>query len=171
LRYLEAAQARAAVVIEAMRDTGTTDARTAEDAAAQPALMHLSEQALPATIWFADWVAKDATDVTGKGNYATAHDTDAGRAETSRHRCSRQRRRTPRLPCGPRCHAPRWRGCCHGRRTRLRGKPARAVDAQRQLRSDFELFVYFAAVRKGITPNDTIDDSPVAIKGVASGEF
>jgi penicillin-binding protein 1A len=59
---------RAAVVIEAMRDIGAIDARTAEDAAAQPAVLHLSEEALPATTWFADWVAKDATKVIGKGN-------------------------------------------------------------------------------------------------------
>jgi membrane peptidoglycan carboxypeptidase len=41
----------------------------------------------------------------------------------------------------------------------------RAVDAQRQPGSAFKLFVYFAALRKGLTPNDTIDASPVDIKG------
>ena len=41
----------------------------------------------------------------------------------------------------------------------------RAVDANRQPGSAFKLFVYLAALRKGYTPQDTIDAGPVDIKG------
>src|SRR5260370_25573240 len=41
----------------------------------------------------------------------------------------------------------------------------RAVEANRQPGSAFKLFVYLAALRKGYTPQDTIDAGPVDIKG------
>ena len=41
----------------------------------------------------------------------------------------------------------------------------RAVDANRQPGSAFKLFVYLAALRKGYTPQDTIDAGPVDING------
>src|SRR5260370_42601876 len=41
----------------------------------------------------------------------------------------------------------------------------RAVDAIRQPGSSFKLFVYLAALRKGYSPQDTIDASPVDING------
>jgi penicillin-binding protein 1A len=41
----------------------------------------------------------------------------------------------------------------------------RAVDANRQPGSAFKLFVYLSALRKGYTPQDTIDAGPVDIKG------
>ena len=39
----------------------------------------------------------------------------------------------------------------------------RAVDAQRQPGSAFKLFVYYAALRNGYSPDDTIDASPVEV--------
>ncbi len=39
----------------------------------------------------------------------------------------------------------------------------RAADAQRQPGSTFKLFVYYAALRKGYSPEDTIDASPVEV--------
>jgi membrane peptidoglycan carboxypeptidase len=41
----------------------------------------------------------------------------------------------------------------------------RAADAQRQPGSTFKLFVYYAALRKGFSPDSTIDVSPVEING------
>jgi penicillin-binding protein 1A len=40
----------------------------------------------------------------------------------------------------------------------------RAVDAKRQPGSTFKLFVYFAALRAGYSPGDTIDAAPLKIK-------
>jgi penicillin-binding protein 1A len=47
----------------------------------------------------------------------------------------------------------------------------RAVDAQRQPGSAFKLFVYLAALRKGLSINDTIDASPIDIKGWKPNNF
>ena len=41
----------------------------------------------------------------------------------------------------------------------------RAVQAERQAGSAFKLFVYMAALRSGMTLNDTIDDAPLDIDG------
>jgi penicillin-binding protein 1A len=170
LQNLEAAQARAAVVIEAMRDNGAIDARTAEDAAARPALLHLSEQALPATTWFADWVAKDASKVIGKGNMrlrttlmpalqklAEQAVTDVLAKDGVERRAS-QAALVAMRPDGAVV-------AMVGGRDYSASQFNRAVDAQRQPGSVFKLFVYLAALRKGLTPNDTIDASPVDIKG------
>jgi penicillin-binding protein 1A len=59
---LDAARARAAVVIEAMRETGAIDAQTANAAKAHPATPHPSARALRAGSWFADWIGKEARD-------------------------------------------------------------------------------------------------------------
>lgn len=170
LQNLEAAQARAAVVIEAMRDNGAIDASTAEDAAAQPARLHLSEQALPATTWFADWVAKDATEVIGKGNMrlrttlmpplqklAEQAVADVLAKDGAERRVS-QAALVAMRPDGAVV-------AMVGGRDYAASPFNRAVDAERQPGSAFKLFVYFAALRKGLTPNDTIDASPVDIKG------
>jgi hypothetical protein len=72
----------------------------------------------------------------------------------------------PSLPCASMARLLPWWANATTR------PASRAVDAQRQPRFfAFELLVYFAALRKRLTPNDTIDASPVDIKEVASGEF
>jgi penicillin-binding protein 1A len=170
LQNLEAAQARAAVVLEAMRDNGAIDARTAENAAAQPAVLHLSEQALPATTWFADWVARDATKAIGRGNMRLrttmmpalqklAEEAVASvLAKDGAERRASQAALVAMRPDGAVV-------AMVGGRDYPSNQFNRAVDAQRQPGSAFKLFVYFAALRKGLTPNDTIDASPVDIKG------
>jgi penicillin-binding protein 1A len=170
LQNLEAAQARAAVVIEAMRDNGTIDARTAEDAAAQPALLHLSEQALPATTWFADWVAKDATEVIGKGNMRLRTTLMPALQKLAEEAVADVLAKdgTERRASQAALVAMRPDGAVVamvGGRDYAANQFNRAVDAQRQPGSAFKLFVYFAALRKGLTPNDTIDASPIDIKG------
>jgi penicillin-binding protein 1A len=170
LRNLEAAQARAAVVIEAMRDNGAIAASTAEDAVAQPALLHLSEQALPATTWFADWLAKDATELIGKRNMQlrttlmpalqklAEKAVDDVLAKDGTERRVSQAALVAMRPDGAVV-------AMVGGRDYSASQFNRAVDAQRQPGSAFKLFVYFAALRKGLTPNDTIDASPINIKG------
>ncbi len=170
LQNLGAAQARATVVIEAMRDNGAIDARTAEDAAAQPAVLHLSDQALPAATWFANWVAKDATEVIGKGNMRlrttlmpalqkVAEEAVADvLAKDGAERRASQAALVAMRPDGAVV-------AMVGGRDYAANQFNRAVDAQRQPGSAFKLFVYFAALRKGLTPNDTIDAGPFDIKG------
>jgi 1A family penicillin-binding protein len=171
LQNLEAAQARAAVVIEAMRDNGKIDARTAEGAVAQPALLHLSEQALPATTWFADWVAKDAIEVIGKRNMrlrttlmpALQKLAEQAVADVlAKDGTERRASQAALIAMRPDGAVVAMVG---GGRDYTASQFNRAVDAKRQPGSAFKLFVYFAALRKGLTPNDTIDASPIDIKG------
>ncbi len=176
LRNLEAAQARAAVVIQAMRDNGAIDARTAEDAAAQPARLHLSEQALPATTWFADWVANDATKVIGKGSMRLRTTLVPGLQKLAEQAVADVLAKdgAERHVSQAALVAMRPDGAVVamvGGRNYADSQFNRAVDAQRQPGSAFKLFVYFAALRKGLTPNDTIDAGPVDINGWSPENF
>src|SRR5499427_10881645 len=170
LQNLKGAQARAAVVIDAMRENGAIDEKAAENAKAQAAVLHLAEQTLPATTWFADWAARDATEVIGKGsmrlrttlnpglqNLAEQAVNDVLAKEGAQRRAS-QAALVAMRPDGAVV-------AMVGGRDYQASQFNRAVDAQRQPGSAFKLFVYFAALRKGLTPNDTIDASPVDIKG------
>jgi membrane peptidoglycan carboxypeptidase len=125
---------------------------------------------LPATTWFADWVAKDATEVIGKGNMrlrttlmpplqklAEQAVADVLAKDGAERRVS-QAALVAMRPDGAVV-------AMVGGRDYAASQFNRAVDAQRQPGSAFKLFVYFAALHKGLTPNDTIDASPVDIKG------
>ena len=68
LQKFERAQARAAVVIQAMRETGKVDEKAAQDAIAHPAVLRPSRRIQPANTWFADWIAREAPAVIGSGN-------------------------------------------------------------------------------------------------------
>jgi membrane peptidoglycan carboxypeptidase len=47
----------------------------------------------------------------------------------------------------------------------------RAVDAKRQPGSTFKLFVYYAALKAGITPNHTVPDEPMNVDGWTPENF
>jgi len=169
---LEAAQARAAVVIDAMRENGAIDAATADDAKAHPASLHLSGQALRAGSWFADWIAKESADLTGAyagsmrlrttlvpglqklAEQAVGESLDGPGA--GRH--ASQAALVAMRPDGAVV-------AMVGGRNYQESQFNRAVNAQRQPGSAFKLFVYLAALRKGFSVDDTIDASPLDIKG------
>ena len=171
LQNLEGAQARAAVVLGTMRETGAIDAKAAADAKAHPAVPHLSEAALRAGSWFADWVAGQAAGVTGSDSTMRVRTTlDPGLqqiaelavgavldAEGARRHVSQAA-----------LVAMRRDGAVVamvGGRDYRKSQFNRAVNAQRQPGSAFKLFVYFAALRNGLTIDDTVDARPFEIKG------
>jgi penicillin-binding protein 1A len=172
LQNLEAAQARAARVIDAMRETGAIDAATAEDAKAHPAMPHTSEAALRAGSWFADWIATEAAGVTGSDSVSMRLRTtldpglqqiaeqavaDVLEAEGVRRHVS-QAALVAMRPDGAVL-------AMVGGRDYQASQFNRAVNAQRQPGSAFKLFVYFAALRNGLGLNDTVDARPLEIKG------
>jgi penicillin-binding protein 1A len=172
LQSLQTAQARASVVIEAMRQTGAIDGKAADDAKAHPATPHVPEQALRAGSWFADWIAKEAADVTGAYSASMRLRTtlDPGLQELA------ERAVADVLDAeGARRHASqaalvamRPDGAVVamvGGRDYQASQFNRAVNAQRQPGSAFKLFVYLAALRKGFNLNDTIDARSLEIKG------
>src|ERR1700722_11387285 len=65
LAHLDAAQARAAAVLDAMVAYGEVDAQAANAAKAQPAVPKLTAQLAPARSWFTDWVRTQAPALIG----------------------------------------------------------------------------------------------------------
>jgi 1A family penicillin-binding protein len=172
LVHAEEAQARAAVVLDAMVDNGVIDVTRASGAKAHPAVARLTPQTAPASSWFADWVGVQATAL-------------------ARSNTSTMRVRTTLMPDVQRlaqdtlnrvlASEGRRMGVSQGALVAMRPDGAvvamvggrdygtsqfnRAVDAKRQPGSSFKLFVYLTALRKGYSPQDIVDASPVDIKG------
>jgi 1A family penicillin-binding protein len=169
---LGAAQARAAVVIDAMRETGAIDAQAAADAKAHPATPHLSTRVARSGSWFADWIGKEAAGVTGAsaGSMRVRTTLDPGLQKLAEQAVAAVLDKE-----GARRHASqaalvamRPDGAVVamvGGRDYRASQFNRAVSAQRQPGSSFKLFVYLAALRNGYSLDDTIDASPIDIKG------
>jgi penicillin-binding protein 1A len=171
LQDLAAAQARASVVIEAMRDAGAIGAEAAQNAKSHPATVHLSKQASRTDTWFADWVAREATEVTGSfsGNLRlrttlipelqtlAEHAIAETLARAGAQRHASQAALVAMRPDGAVV-------AMVGGRNYQQSGFNRAI-ARRQPGSAFKLFVYLAALRQGFSPSDTIDASSVDIKG------
>jgi 1A family penicillin-binding protein len=172
LAHAQEAQARAAAVLDAMVDNGVIDATRAAGAKAHPAVARLTPQTAPAGSWFADWVGTQATAL-------------------ARSNTSTMRVRTTLMPDVQRlaqdtlnrvlASEGRRMGVSQGALVAMRPDGAvvamvggrdygasqfnRAVDAKRQPGSSFKLFVYLTALRKGYSPQDVIDATPIDIKG------
>src|SRR5262249_28518541 len=158
LQDLDAAQGRAVNVIDAMRETGAIDAKAADEAKAHPAMPHISTEALRAGSWFADWIAKEAGDVTGPyaasmrlrttldpglQQLAEQAVADVLKAEGAKRHASQAA-----------LVAMRRDGAVVamvGGRDYQSSQFNRAANAQRQPGSSFKLFVYLAALRKGLS--------------------
>ena len=167
---LQGARARTAVVIDAMRDNGVIDAKAAENAKAQPAILHPSGQTLRAGTWFADWVAREAAENIGSGNKRLRTTLVPGLQKLAEQAIDDilTRQGAERHVSQAALVAMRPDGAVIamvGGRDYQVSQFNRAVDAQRQPGSAFKLFVYFAALRKGFKLDDTIDAGPLDIKG------
>ena len=161
---LAGAQARQALVVAAMADAGFIDAATAR--ATPPAALHL--RPVPAEIggsWFADWVLPAARDRAGGGydeqSVQTTLDSRLQRAAdaaTSQVGGAEQVALVAMKPDG-RVVA------MVGGRDYGASSFNRATQARRQPGSTFKLFVYLAALRAGMTPDDRIADTPLTVGG------
>ena len=160
---LAGAQARAALVVQAMRDGGFI---TAEEAAASsPARLHLRPvpQAAGAS-YFADWVLPQVRQAREPGFQALTVRTTLDA-------------RLQRLAEAAVAHAglggaqaalvsmrPDGRVVAMvGGRSYAQSPFNRATQARRQPGSTFKLFVYLAALRAGMTPDDRVEDAPITI--------
>jgi penicillin-binding protein 1A len=161
---LGGAQARQALVVAAMADAGFIDTATAH--AVQPAVLHL--RPVPAAIggsWFADWVLPAARDRAGGGYDAQSVQTTldsrlqrAANAATAQVGGNMQVALVAMKPDGR--VVAMVGGHDYGA-----SSFNRATQARRQPGSTFKLFVYLAALRAGMTPDDRIADTPLTIKG------
>lgn len=167
-----AARARAAVVFHAMRDNGMISAQTANDAMARPAVLHLSRPTLRAETWFADWITKQAASVpgpfSGPMQLRTTLMPDVQKLAEQAVAETLARDGAARHVSQASLVAMRPDGAVVamvGGRDYAANPFNRAVDVLRQPGSAFKLFVYFAALRKGFSPDDTIDASPLELNG------
>jgi penicillin-binding protein 1A len=172
LSHLQAAQTRAATVLDTMVDTGAIDAKAAEAAKAHPATTKMSPALAPARSWYTDWVAGQAIAAAGER-------TDIVRVRTTL-RPDMQRLAQTALDQVLSSQGRRM-GASQGALVAMRPDGAvlamvggrdyrasqfnRAVDAIRQPGSSFKLFVYLTALRKGYSPWDMVDARAVDIKG------
>ncbi|MET0248440.1 MAG: PBP1A family penicillin-binding protein [Sphingobium sp.] len=158
---LKGARTRAALVTQAMVDAGYIT--PAQRNALRPARLDVREQPESTSgTYFADWVLPEARDragaVYGAQNVTTTLDW-----------------RIQRLAEGAIRRAPLGKAQAALVAIKLDGSVVamvggknyktsafnRAVQAKRQPGSTFKLFVYLAAFRAGMTPEDLIDDTPI----------
>jgi penicillin-binding protein 1A len=172
VRNADAARARTATVLDAMVANGKLKQQEADNVKAQPAELHQAQVALPSGGWFADWVSGQATEVANsfRGTIRARTTLDpqlqaaAQRAVTSvldkegRTRRAQQAALVAMRPDGAVV-------AMVGGRNYEDSQFNRAVQALRQPGSTFKLFVYYAALRKGLSPDDVILDAPVEVNG------
>jgi penicillin-binding protein 1A len=161
--HLEAARARARLVLAAMHEVGfLTDAQLA---AVRPARLHLGPRDdVPTGTYFADWVLPQAADLADEGYgqrlVQTTLEGDLQRLAVRAVRRAGIGRAQAALV------AMRLDGrvvAMVGGKDYAQSPFNRAVQARRQPGSAFKLFVYLAAFRHGLTPSTPVNDIPIRI--------
>ncbi|SOB79642.1 penicillin-binding protein 1A [Sphingomonas guangdongensis] len=160
---LSGARARQKLVVAAMREEGYLTAAEAADVG--PARLRVEKtRTLPTGTYFADWVLPQARDRSGEiANEITVTTTLDTRLQRLAERAVR---RAGLRQAQAALVAMRPDGtvvAMVGGRNYKESPFNRAVQAQRQPGSTFKLFVYLAALRSGMTPEDTVLDEPVTI--------
>ncbi|MFL6863505.1 MAG: transglycosylase domain-containing protein [Allosphingosinicella sp.] len=164
---LKLAQARAKVVIGAMVRDGAITARQAR--ALRPASLRVERQrAVPTGTYFADWVLPAArARVEQEGDDAYGQQTVPTTLESRLQRAALQSIRNAGLGRAQvALVAMRPDGkvvAMVGGKDYSRSPFNRATQARRQPGSTFKLFVYLAAMRAGMRPDDPIEDKPLRI--------
>jgi len=171
VRNLDAAQQRAATVLDAMLEAGTIDAKAAAKAKAEPAKLVLTSRTAPTGSWFADWIARyELPKVAGSAQrpmrVRTTLQPDLQQAAQRIVTEALEHQGVTRDVTQAALVAMRPDGAVVamvGGRDYAESQFNRAVSAQRQPGSAFKLFVFYAALRSGLSVNDLIDASPVEI--------
>ena len=158
---LKGARERAALVTQAMVDAGYIS--KAERNGLRPARLDVRETPDPTTgTYFADWVLPEARDragaVYGAQTVPTTLDWRIQRlAEAAIRRAPLGQAEAALVAMKPDGSVVAMVGGKNYRASSFN----RAVQAKRQPGSTFKLFVYLAAFRSGMTPEDFIEDTPI----------
>ena len=169
---LGAARKRATSVIDAMVANGKLTEEDALVAKLHPATPVAGEVASPSTGWFADWVYNKAAPIIpatgGTVRLRTTLDlrlqelaqniVQSTLAKSGGEKNVGQAALVAMRPDGAVL-------AMVGGRSYDTSQFNRAVDAKRQPGSAFKLFDYYAALRQGYTPSDTVLDAPIDIRG------
>lgn len=175
---LDAARARAALVLDTMVANGKLDEATAKTAKDEPIELIPTRLSPHAGTWFADWVYEEAAEIAGpfQGTMrvrTTLVPSLQGMAEDVVSSALKQEGQAnavtqaalvAMLPNGAVV-------AMVGGRNYQQSEFNRAVQAMRQPGSAFKLFVYYAALRKGMSPRDRIEDAPLEIDGWSPKNF
>ncbi|WP_232495812.1 transglycosylase domain-containing protein [Novosphingobium kaempferiae] len=153
-------QKRMRVVLQAMVDAGYMTAREAK-AVPTPKLDVRDRAELPTGTYFADWALPQARQIEAAG-YAgqTYRTTLDSRLQAAAHRAIRQAGAGTQVALV----AMRRNGevvAMVGGRDYSQSPFNRVTQARRQPGSTFKLFVYLAALKSGMTPEDTIPNTPI----------
>ncbi|WP_158742069.1 transglycosylase domain-containing protein [Acidisphaera sp. L21] len=170
-----AAAARGREVLAAMAETGAITAAQAQAASAQIVFPPINGTAAP---WFADWASDQAQDLLPENEDATVRTTLEPRIQAAA-----ETRLTAMLN-GPGVAANAGQGAVVvldagtgevramvGGRDFRTSPFNRAVLARRQPGSSFKIFVWLAALEKGLTPEDTVSDAPLRIGSYSPSNF
>ena len=162
---LDGARARQQVVVGAMVGAGFLT--RAEAAEVQPQRVRAAApETVPSGTYFADWVLPEARDQAGEIR------TDATVRTTLDRRMQRAAERAVKRAGLRQAQVALVAMKPDGEVLAMVGGKSykaspfnRATQARRQPGSTFKLFVYLAALRSGMTPESTVEDSPVEIAG------
>lgn len=167
-RHLGRARARQRLVLAAMVETGALTADQARNVA--PARYRPGRQSIPTGSYFADWVLPQARAVGDPSHYgerqiATTLDPELQRdaerfvREALRSGRSANIGQAALVAMRPDGQVVAMVGGGDYAATRFN----RATQAERQPGSAFKLFVYSAAMRAGLSPGSSIEDTPLII--------
>ncbi|MEE4451607.1 transglycosylase domain-containing protein [Novosphingobium resinovorum] len=157
---LAASQKRMRLVLQAMADAGYMTPQAAR-AVPNPRLDVRNRAELPTGTYFADWALPQARQIQAAG-YAgqTYRTTLDSRLQAAAHRATRQ------VGAGSQVAlvAMRRNGevvAMVGGRDYAQSPFNRVTQARRQPGSTFKLFVYLAALKSGMSPEDTVPNTPI----------
>ncbi len=181
-RDLEAAQARADVVLRAMVDTGAITQAEADDASAHPAII-IDRATVDARNFFLDTAADDALALIASHGDAASGDLTVHTTLEPRIQEAARRAAVKVITGKQGVHARAHEAAIvtmklDGAVSAMIGGVDydestfnRATQAHRQPGSAFKPFVYLAALESGLTPWDTRSDEPVDINGWTPTNF
>ncbi|EJU09946.1 penicillin-binding protein 1A [Sphingomonas sp. LH128] len=154
-----ASEKRMRVVLQAMADAGYMTPQHAK-AVSTPRLDVRNRAELPTGTYFADWALPQARQLEAAGHAESYRTTLDSRLQAAAHRAARQ------VPAGTQVAlvAMRRNGevvAMVGGRDYSQSPFNRVTQARRQPGSTFKLFVYLAAIKSGMSPEDTIPNTPI----------
>jgi len=174
----EGARQQAELVIDAMVESGRITPDQAKVASAEFLNLQPSKPAIRSGSWFADWVMQDARELAGpyRGTIrirTTMVPRLQAIAEKVVAEALRQNgKRTGASQAALVAMTPEGAVVAMvGGRDYSKSTFNRAVSAMRQPGSAFKLFVYYAALKAGLTPFDPVEDAPLDINGWSPENF
>ncbi len=159
---LQGARDREKLVLAAMVDAKVITKAEADTPLASLRVRPVKE--IPDGTYFADWVLPEARDTAGDLSQETTVTTTLDRRMQRAAERAVRRAGLAKAQVAIVAMRPDGRVVAMVGGKDYKSSPFnRATQARRQPGSTFKLFVYLAAMRAGMTPDDMIDDSPVTI--------